>query len=113
MEAFIRARICLLSVSIALMCGCAASQESQLAALADAPCDPGYEDSMVAEPANHQYAPELQRIAHARMCAANPEICHTDADCSKNYECNFHTQSYVPAGAGVCWPRIDAAELSR
>src|ERR1700693_5671794 len=96
---FMRWSILVVCMLIALVChACASSQESsQLAALADAPCDPGYEDSVVAEPANHQYAPEVQRIAHARMCAANPEICHTDAECSKNYECNFHTQSFVPA----------------
>jgi hypothetical protein len=103
------------SMMFAFICtACASSQESsRLAALLDAPCDPGYEDSMIAEPADHQYAPELQPLAHARMCVANPEVCHTDAECSKNYECNFHTQTYVPAGAGVCWPRVDAAALSR
>jgi len=77
--------------------------------LVDLPCEPGYQDSALEVPKDRPLAPELQRVAGTKMCTANPEICHTDADCSKNYECNFHTQSYVPAGAGVCWPRIDAA----
>ena len=63
----------------------------------------------MAQSPNHQTAPELQRIAHTKLCTANPEFCKTNADCQKNYECNFHTQSFVPAGSGVCWPSIDAA----
>jgi len=76
--------------------------------LYDLPCEPGYEASTMEVPADHPLDPALQRAAHTKLCTANPMICKTDRDCQKNYRCDFHTESFVPQGAGVCTPDVDA-----
>jgi len=98
----------IVSVSIAIGCAsCASLRPPPPVDLYDLPCEPGYQESAMAK-SDQPVAPELQRIAHTKLCTANPEICRTNADCQKNYECNFHTESFVPQGAGVCWPNTDA-----
>jgi hypothetical protein len=59
-------------------------------------------------PPDRPLDPALQRAAHTKLCTANPMICKTDTDCQKNYRCDFHTESFVPQGAGVCMPNVDA-----
>ena len=73
----------------------------------DLPCEDGYQESTMAK-TDGPVPPELQRIAHTKLCTANPMICKTDADCQKTYRCDFHTESFVPQGAGVCMPNPDA-----
>jgi len=107
---FLRRFILLGGMLIALACGsCASLRPPPPVDLVDLPCEAGYQDSTMEKPKDRPLAPELQRVAGTKLCTANPEFCHSNADCSKNYECNFHTESYVPAGAGVCWPRVDTA----
>jgi hypothetical protein len=97
----------LLGISIALSCAsCASLRPAPPPDLYDLPCEDGYQESTMAT--NGPVAPELQRAAHTKLCTANPEICRSDADCQKNYRCDFHTESFVPQGAGVCMPNIDA-----
>jgi hypothetical protein len=99
----------ILSVLIALGgASCAALRPPPPVDFVDLPCEPGYESSALEKPKDRPLAPELQRVAGTKLCTANPEFCKTNADCQKNYECNFHTQSFVPAGSGVCWPNVDA-----
>jgi hypothetical protein len=98
----------LVGISIALSCeSCAALRPAAPVDLYDLPCEPGYQESTMAK-TDGPVAPELQRVAHTKLCTANPQICRSNTECQKNYECNFHTESFVPQGAGVCWPNVDA-----
>jgi hypothetical protein len=99
----------LVGVLIALICeACASLRPPPPVDLYELPCEPGYEASTMEVQANQPVDPALQRIAHTKLCTANPMICKTDADCQKNYRCDFHTESFVPQGAGVCMPNVDA-----
>jgi hypothetical protein len=112
---FLRGYILLVGILIAsaIVCAACASirHKPPPVDLLEADCDEGFTGSSIEQPLDHPLAPELQRMAHTKVCAANPEICYSNADCSKNYECSWKTQSFVPAGAGVCWPRVETSAL--